>query len=320
MRALFVTWDGGGNEATAIAAAEELLHRAHDVLMLGYETQRRRLSGRGLDFRPLRRASTEFSTEPWPKPMPAIVMASEAQLVDVREALALEAPDVVVADCLLFGALATLESAAEPTVVLVHSPAGLLVPRGGLLDRVLLGDVNRLRGSVSLPEVPTLRSAWPVGPARCRGPRSGTRGRPGARRGNRDCGRASPGSRAGSPRSSLRSSCPTTAADDRRGLRRCWRSRRGRSGRSSVGMTGGMVAGARWSTREGAEHPEWLVNVTHVLTRCLVLRAGIRARPRRVRHRDRSSPLPATRGVRRKRVGRTSSPTGRAIRRVRIPP
>ena len=160
VRVLFVTWDGGGNEPPAIGAAEALRDRGHAVTLAGYETQRQRIEARGLWFVAMARASAEFFTQPWPRPMPALVMASDEQAADVRQLLSIDPPDVVVVDCLLFGALAAVEAAGVPSVVFVHNAPSLLLPPGGLIDRFLSRDIAELRAAGSLPPVESLQEAW----------------------------------------------------------------------------------------------------------------------------------------------------------------
>lgn len=74
-------------------------------------------------------------------PLPAMVIGvwvSSAHLDDVREAVAREAPDLLVIDCLMLGALAAAEVSHLSAVVLVRSAPGLLVPPGGPFERFLL--------------------------------------------------------------------------------------------------------------------------------------------------------------------------------------
>lgn len=160
MRVSIVTWDGGGNEPPALGLAEALSNVGHRVLILGYETQRERIGARDLTFASLARASEEFRAWPSRRTDPALVMASDAQCADVDELLRKKPPDVVVIDCLLFGALAAAQRSSIPAVTLIHSPPGCILPRGGLLDAVLSEAVAALRQRTGLPAVPTLQDAW----------------------------------------------------------------------------------------------------------------------------------------------------------------
>jgi UDP:flavonoid glycosyltransferase YjiC (YdhE family) len=161
MRVTFVTWDGGGNEPPAIALADALRAVGHSITFAGYETQRERLERRGFAFRSLARASAEFFEQPWPRPMPALVMVSAAQAADVRDMLHPDAPDLIVVDCLMFGALAAMEAAGTvPGVVLVHSAPCLLLPDGGVIDGFLGGMVGELRTRLGLAPVKALRETW----------------------------------------------------------------------------------------------------------------------------------------------------------------
>ena len=156
----FVTWDGAGNQPPAFGAAEELRDRGHDVMFAGYETQRERIAARGFAFALLARASAELTREPPPRPRPALMMASEQQLADVSELLVEDPPDVVVVDCLLFGALAAVEVSNVPSLVFVHSPPSVVLPPGGLLDTFLGPEVAQLRADASLRPLETLQQAW----------------------------------------------------------------------------------------------------------------------------------------------------------------
>ncbi|NED58669.1 hypothetical protein G3I24_48265, partial [Micromonospora aurantiaca] len=69
----------------------------------------------------------------------------------VEELLADGSFDGVVADCLMFGALARLETSVVPAAVLVHSAPGALCPPGEAMDGMLLPAVNALREGIGRP-------------------------------------------------------------------------------------------------------------------------------------------------------------------------
>ena len=76
------------------------------------------------------------------------------------ELVADEGCDVLVVDCLMFGALAAAERLTVPAAVLVHSAPGALVPSGGGLDLLALERVNRIRASVGAAPLAALWDAW----------------------------------------------------------------------------------------------------------------------------------------------------------------
>jgi UDP:flavonoid glycosyltransferase YjiC (YdhE family) len=100
--------------------------------------------------------------------MVAGVWAAPAHLDDVRDAVAREAADLLVIDCLLFGALAAAELQHLSAAVLVHSAPGLQVPPGGPFERfVLLEPVNALRSAAGLPSVTSIWENWARFPTLC---------------------------------------------------------------------------------------------------------------------------------------------------------
>ncbi len=122
---LFVTWDGGGNLPPALGIAAELLRRHHTVRFLGHERQRATIEAAGCTFQPYVHA------RPWSSIAHNSGLRGTMRLLGVftdrgmGEDLLLEAlrqrPDLVVVDCLLFGALQAAERAGLKPTVLVHS-------------------------------------------------------------------------------------------------------------------------------------------------------------------------------------------------------
>lgn len=92
--------------------------------------------------------------------LPGTVWACPDHAADLDELLADGAYTGVVADCLMFGALAALETAATPAAVLVHSAPGALVPPGGPMDALLLPAVNALRVRTGRLPLHSLQDAW----------------------------------------------------------------------------------------------------------------------------------------------------------------
>jgi UDP:flavonoid glycosyltransferase YjiC (YdhE family) len=162
-RFLFLTWGGAGNQTPAVGLAASLAGRGHEVTFAGYAEQRDRFSSLGFAFRTLDHAQRHWPASPPDDWMPVLVDAVWAcgqHLRDVPELLAAEHYDVMVADCLMFAALAAAEREQVPTAVLVHSAPGALVPPGGGLDLLALGRVNEVRACAGLPTVGTLWDTW----------------------------------------------------------------------------------------------------------------------------------------------------------------
>jgi UDP:flavonoid glycosyltransferase YjiC (YdhE family) len=180
-RVLFVTWDGGGNVPPAFGAAQVLIELGHEVVVAGqelaeppervvaqgYKSLRERCEARGFPFSLLERSSAAWAAGP---PEPRIVagmMACPGHIADVSELLLAESPDVVVVDCLMFGALAAVEDVATPVAALVHSAPGLLMAPGGQMEAFLLRPVNDLRTQAGRTPVVNLWDAWSRVPAIC---------------------------------------------------------------------------------------------------------------------------------------------------------
>lgn len=171
MRFLFTTWFGAGNQVPTIGLAQELVARGHEVCVAGYASQRSRFESLGLEFVVLERAENTYRTDAPPEQVMAElvrgVWASHEQALDMRELLGRQPYDVVVADCMMFGALAALEQAAVPAAVLVHSAPGALMPPAGPGEAFVLGPVNELRTAIGCAPVDDLWSAWAPFPTLC---------------------------------------------------------------------------------------------------------------------------------------------------------
>jgi UDP:flavonoid glycosyltransferase YjiC (YdhE family) len=168
---LFVTWGGGGNQTPAIGAAQALRARGHRVSFAGYQSQRARFAGLGLAFSVLDSADAAWvrgrAHEPVMKALARGVFACPEHLQDVAAALARRQPDLIIVDCLMFGAIAAVEGLSWPAAVLAHSAPGALVPPGGPLERTILGPVRKLRVSAGLPPLTRLWDAWSPFAALC---------------------------------------------------------------------------------------------------------------------------------------------------------
>src|SRR6185437_984531 len=123
-RFLFLTWNGAGNQPPAVAIAQALEKRGHEVTFAGYENQRSYFAGRGFRFVLLERSSAAWRDGP-PERMLGTKLrsawASSDHLDDVPSLIYRERCDAVVVDCLMFGALAAVEKARIPAAALVHS-------------------------------------------------------------------------------------------------------------------------------------------------------------------------------------------------------
>ncbi|MBS0453876.1 MAG: glycosyltransferase family 1 protein [Proteobacteria bacterium] len=162
-RVAILTWNGAGNQPPAAGIAQAMIDSGHDVVIAGYAGQRDYFAARGLRFVPLRRAAAAWKDGPaagmFAVKLRAAWAASE-HLQDVPALLAQEKPDVLLVDCLMFGALAALEAEHVPTMVLVHSAPGALLPPGGPFEARLLDQVNSVRARAQRPMLKELWDAW----------------------------------------------------------------------------------------------------------------------------------------------------------------
>lgn len=162
-RYAFLTWNGAGNQPPAVGIAQALIDRGHGVLFAGYSSQREYFTARGFRFVELQCASAAWQ-ELLPPDMFGVKLrsawAAAEHLVDVPKLLADEGPDALIVDCLMFGALVALESAGMPTMILVHSAPGALLPPGGPFEAGLIDAVNRVRAEAGRPPLKHLWAAW----------------------------------------------------------------------------------------------------------------------------------------------------------------
>jgi MGT family glycosyltransferase len=165
-RFAFVTWDGGGNVPPAVAIAQGLLNRGHEVVFIGYEAQRTRFQERGLSFVALGRTGSfdiYAASDPGARiaGLLANVWVSPEHLDDIPDAVAATSPDVLVVDFSLQGALAAASRSTVPVAVLAHSSiAGLTPPPESPVGAIRLSATNRLRAGARLPELTRLTDAW----------------------------------------------------------------------------------------------------------------------------------------------------------------
>jgi UDP:flavonoid glycosyltransferase YjiC (YdhE family) len=170
-RYLFLTWDGSGNQNPALGIAQTLRTRGHDVAFSGYESQRARIMAQGFRFALLERSNATYSIPASGDPLPATVAGvwvTPSHIDDMAAAVERESPDLLIIDCLLFGALAAAELRQIPAAVLVHSAPGLQVPPSGPFERlVLLEPVNALRSAIGLQTVGSIWENWARFPTLC---------------------------------------------------------------------------------------------------------------------------------------------------------
>jgi UDP:flavonoid glycosyltransferase YjiC (YdhE family) len=128
---LFVTWDGGGNVPPLLALAGELHARGHGVRVMGHPQQAGAVAAAGLRFVPFAGAPAFSSTERNSPLRLVRLFGDKVMGRDVVAELQARPADLVVVDCLLFGAMDAVRRAGTPYVVLEHLFDGYL--RGPLL-------------------------------------------------------------------------------------------------------------------------------------------------------------------------------------------
>jgi len=117
---LFVTWDGGGNVPPALAIARELQARGHTVRVLGHASQTDALAAAGLEV-VLPRHAREFSSHVTNSPFTLMAAFGDRGMGrDLLDAVAARPADLVVIDCMMFGALDAARTAGLRYVVLEH--------------------------------------------------------------------------------------------------------------------------------------------------------------------------------------------------------
>jgi UDP:flavonoid glycosyltransferase YjiC (YdhE family) len=124
---LFVTWDGGGNVPPALGIAAELQRRGDRVRVLGHPVQDQQVRSAGLGFTAFSTARS-FTAVAKHTPIDYIgVFGDRAMGRDVVAELRRRPADLVVIDCILFGAMEAVAAEGVPYVVLEHMYDAYLV-------------------------------------------------------------------------------------------------------------------------------------------------------------------------------------------------
>jgi len=182
---LFVTWDGGGNLPPALGTATELVARGHRVRFLGHETNRRAVEAAGFEHEAYETARPFSSLAPGSPFAQLAMFADRGMGRDLLRSLRRSPADLVVVDCLLFGAMEALRESGTPYVVLehlydaylrgpwLHGPMGVtmtlrrLRPRASLAAAVatLVTTLPELDSGSTAPRAEALDFVGPVVPA-----------------------------------------------------------------------------------------------------------------------------------------------------------
>jgi UDP:flavonoid glycosyltransferase YjiC (YdhE family) len=124
---LFVTWDGGGNVPPALGIAAELQRRGHRVRVMGHPVQDDDVTAAGLDFTAFHSARPFTAVENH-SPLDYIgVFGDRGMGRDIVGELRHRPADLVVIDCILFGAMEAVAAEGVPYVVLEHMYDAYLV-------------------------------------------------------------------------------------------------------------------------------------------------------------------------------------------------
>src|SRR5439155_14279715 len=193
MRALMVTWAGGGNVPPAVAIAEQLAARGHDVRLLGHPAVKDSFPDT-IEFRSYERAPEFVDSRPVDDPTPEpktpigafahlrdrlLLGPADAFTLDVIDHIQAYAPEVLIVDFMLVGGLVAGEACRVPTIALMHTiyslprpgvpPLGLgLQPATGLFGRIRDHTLARVttslwnRGLTDLNRARTLAGVAPL--------------------------------------------------------------------------------------------------------------------------------------------------------------
>jgi len=149
---LFVTFDGGGNVPPLLGIAAHLQRRGHTVRVLGHDHQRTAIESTGLRFEPYRdltawSATARVGNVRWAAKYLAL-FTDRAIGTEMLAAWRREPADLVVIDCLLFGALGAARAEGLPYAGLVHTVNDWVT---GPLARSPIALAARLKGIAPRP-------------------------------------------------------------------------------------------------------------------------------------------------------------------------
>jgi MGT family glycosyltransferase len=125
-RFLVVTWDGAGNLLATLGIAQRLAQRGHDVRLFGHRSIQRRYGDRGWRFLAFDHtadfdSSVATNVDAEFQALAEKLWFSRSVARDVAAELEREPADVVLADCMLMGALSAGQAAGVPTAALFHT-------------------------------------------------------------------------------------------------------------------------------------------------------------------------------------------------------
>jgi UDP:flavonoid glycosyltransferase YjiC (YdhE family) len=133
---VFLTLDGGGNVAPALAIARELAASGHRVRFLADQRQVVRLGAEGFDATAYRHAAGWHPADPTSSLAGILsfsrMLADRGYAQDLADALRVEPADVVVLDGLLPGTVAPAKALGIPVVVLLHTFAQFFLRSPGV--------------------------------------------------------------------------------------------------------------------------------------------------------------------------------------------
>jgi len=158
MRFLFVGLDYGGTWKPTLGLAGMLVDRGHSVVVLGSPAMRERCESKGCDFIALpaeldEEPGTAIEDDDWARYVEIVCGPIIAEALGPAAASA--ASDVLVIDCLLYGALSAAELLDLPVAMIVHFLAyESLHDDPEFWDEDQVAAVNPTRAKLGLPPLP----------------------------------------------------------------------------------------------------------------------------------------------------------------------
>lgn len=159
---LVVTWDGAGNLWSTLGIAQRLSQRGHDVRLLGHQSIQRRYGNPGWRFLAFKHTADFDSTVATDVDAELRLLADKLWFApsvarDVADQLEREPADVVLADCMLLGALSAGQAAGIPTAALFH--AAVAPFRAGPMVEMMapaIPAIIAMRAELGLPPVESM--------------------------------------------------------------------------------------------------------------------------------------------------------------------